>query len=202
MGDKVVQGGKGLTTQAGIRVPFIANWPGHIKDGRQSDELIDAIDFLPTVLDVANAQVPDDFRADGESVLPILNGESQDRRDWVYMSYNPNPGAGKDHFHPAEFVMDANYKLYGDGRFYNIKEDVLETSTLSADSDEVIKVFTTRPDTLMGVTYVAVAAEHPLSQKMAQNNPQLQRYKCGCTTSHNSRPVNTKHHIVHRINPQ
>ncbi len=137
VGDKVVQGGKGLTTQAGIRVPFVANWPGHIKEGQQSDELIDAIDFLPTVLDVANAPVPDDFHADGESVLPILNGEAQDRRDWIYMSYNPKPGAGKDHFHPAEFVMNANYKLYGDGRFYNIKEDVLETSTIDADSEEV-----------------------------------------------------------------
>lgn len=44
------------------------------------------------------------------------------------------------------------------------------------DSDEVIKVFTTRPDTLMGVTYVAVAAEHPLSLKMSENNPQLQAF--------------------------
>ena len=45
-----------------------------------------------------------------------------------------------------------------------------------ADSEEVIKVFTTRPDTLMGVTYVAVAAEHPLSLQMAQNNPPLQQF--------------------------
>jgi leucyl-tRNA synthetase len=42
------------------------------------------------------------------------------------------------------------------------------------DSDEVIKVFTTRPDTLMGVTYVAVAAEHPLTLEMAKNNAELQ----------------------------
>ena len=44
------------------------------------------------------------------------------------------------------------------------------------DSDDIIKVFTTRPDTLMGVTYVAVAAEHPLCLKMAQNNEQLQAF--------------------------
>jgi len=44
------------------------------------------------------------------------------------------------------------------------------------DSDDVIKVFTTRPDTLMGATYVAVAAEHPLSLKMAENNEQLQAF--------------------------
>lgn len=39
--------------------------------------------------------------------------------------------------------------------------------------EDALEVFTTRPDTLMGVTYVAVAAEHPLAQYAAQNNPKL-----------------------------
>jgi leucyl-tRNA synthetase len=42
-----------------------------------------------------------------------------------------------------------------------------------AGSDSKLTVFTTRPDTLMGVTYVAVAAQHPLALKAAQNNPEL-----------------------------
>ncbi len=40
----------------------------------------------------------------------------------------------------------------------------------------VMKVFTTRADTLMGATYVAVAAEHPLATKAAKNNPALQAF--------------------------
>jgi len=39
--------------------------------------------------------------------------------------------------------------------------------------DDDLSVFTTRPDTLMGATYVAVAAEHPLAQQAAENNTQL-----------------------------
>jgi len=43
-----------------------------------------------------------------------------------------------------------------------------------------MKVFTTRPDTLMGATYVAVAAEHPLATLAAQNNPELQAFIDEC----------------------
>ncbi|MCA6997937.1 leucine--tRNA ligase [Dickeya solani] len=52
-----------------------------------------------------------------------------------------------------------------------------------ADSEEKLSVYTTRPDTFMGVTYVAVAAGHPLAQKAAENNPALQDFiaECGNT---------------------
>lgn len=43
-----------------------------------------------------------------------------------------------------------------------------------------LDIFTTRPDTLMGVTYVAVAPQHPLAQKMAQNNSQLADFIESC----------------------
>ncbi|MBE0438816.1 MAG: leucine--tRNA ligase [Gammaproteobacteria bacterium] len=42
-----------------------------------------------------------------------------------------------------------------------------------ADSSDTLAVYTTRPDTLMGVSYVAVAAEHPLSLKAAETNSEL-----------------------------
>jgi len=50
----------------------------------------------------------------------------------------------------------------------------------SIGSAGVMKVFTTRPDTLMGATYVAVAAEHPLATQAAQGNPELQSFIDEC----------------------
>ena len=41
-------------------------------------------------------------------------------------------------------------------------------------------IYTTRPDTLFGVTYMAVAAEHPLAQRAAQGNPDLQEFIAEC----------------------
>jgi leucyl-tRNA synthetase len=43
-----------------------------------------------------------------------------------------------------------------------------------------LEVFTTRPDTLMGVTYVAVAAQHPLALKAAETNPELATFIDEC----------------------
>jgi leucyl-tRNA synthetase len=48
------------------------------------------------------------------------------------------------------------------------------------DGEPVLKVFTTRADTLFGVTYVAVAAEHPLATQSATNNPALAAFIAEC----------------------
>ncbi|WP_440905723.1 leucine--tRNA ligase [Catenovulum sp. SX2] len=48
------------------------------------------------------------------------------------------------------------------------------------DSDESFTVYTTRPDTLMGVTYVALAAQHPLCLAAAENNPELAAFIDKC----------------------
>ena len=49
--------------------------------------------------------------------------------------------------------------------------------------ESALTVYTTRADTLMGVTYVAVAPEHPLAKKAAENNPELQAFIASCKTT-------------------
>jgi leucyl-tRNA synthetase len=48
------------------------------------------------------------------------------------------------------------------------------------ESRETLEIYTTRPDTLMGVTYVAVATEHPLAARAAKNNPELRAFIDDC----------------------
>lgn len=51
------------------------------------------------------------------------------------------------------------------------------------EEDGQLSVYTTRPDTIMGITYVAIAPQHPLSQKIAQNNPQIAEFINKCKQS-------------------
>lgn len=48
------------------------------------------------------------------------------------------------------------------------------------DSEDHLTIFTTRPDTLFGVTYVAIAPQHPLAKIAAENNPELEKFLEEC----------------------
>jgi leucyl-tRNA synthetase len=56
------------------------------------------------------------------------------------------------------------------------RSEGVELSFATDGELENLVVYTTRPDTLMGVTYVAVAAQHPLALKAAENNPSLRAF--------------------------
>ncbi len=53
-------------------------------------------------------------------------------------------------------------------------------------SDDKFTVYTTRPDTFMGVTYVSIAANHPLAKKACAGNPQLEAFCQECLTHKSS----------------
>ena len=60
------------------------------------------------------------------------------------------------------------------------RSEGIEMTFAVADSNASFDIYTTRPDTLMGVTYVAIAAGHPLAIQAAENNPQLAEFLEEC----------------------
>ncbi len=52
--------------------------------------------------------------------------------------------------------------------------------TFQVEGHDPLTIYTTRPDTLFGVTYLALAAQHPLSKKLAENNPELNAFIESC----------------------
>lgn len=64
--------GKGTTFEGGVRVPFIARWPGRIGRGGVSHQPAMTIDLLPTIAALAGAAVPNDRTIDGRDIWPLL----------------------------------------------------------------------------------------------------------------------------------
>ena len=60
--------------EGGMRVPFLARWPGRIAPGQMRDELVIGIDVFPTVLELAGIPPPPDRVLDGESLVATLTG--------------------------------------------------------------------------------------------------------------------------------
>jgi arylsulfatase A-like enzyme len=136
MGDKVIKGGKGHTTDAGTHVPMIASWKGVIPEGRVNDDLIDSTDFIPTIMDVTGAEALPEMTLDGSSFLPQLRGETGDPREWVMFHFDPLPGTGKVGYKAVRFARDKRYKLYEEtGNLFDVHGDGLEEHPISSDQD-------------------------------------------------------------------
>ena len=70
------RGHKADIYEGGHRVPFIVRWPGHIKPGRASGELICLTDVLATCADIVDAKLPDGAGVDSVSLLPAWLGRA------------------------------------------------------------------------------------------------------------------------------
>lgn len=135
--DRVVQGGKNNTIDAGIHVPFIAYWKGRTPVGVESQQLIDFTDFHQTLADIVD--LPEKERRsrqlDGVSFWPTLLGQSGPEREWVFCYYDPRWGKA-----PAEnrdkYAFDGRFKLYQNGNYFEVPQDFLEEAPLASDGIE------------------------------------------------------------------
>ena len=87
------------------RTPWIVRWPGAVKPGSvDAQHMVSAIDFMPTVLEIAGIATPRGL--EGRSFVPLLRGETQEGRDYVIKEYNENAGG---HRHPMRSVETRQY---------------------------------------------------------------------------------------------
>ena len=133
-----IRGAKGETINDGNHVPMIINWPEKIKSSRDFHGIIDFTDILPTLADVAGIN-PSSYYTDGKSFINVLNGdESRTNKNEVFIHYSPRWGR----FGHKRWLMNGEYKLYRDGRFYNTVKDPLEKVQLSNYEEDEQKIKT------------------------------------------------------------
>ncbi len=93
---------------AGLHVPLIVVWPGHVKAGSRTAAMVSWLDILPTLLEAAGA----DPKAaapgiDGKSFLPVLEGKATEHRDRVFGTHS---GDGDINIYPSRSVLIGNIK--------------------------------------------------------------------------------------------
>ncbi|MEX2026141.1 MAG: sulfatase/phosphatase domain-containing protein, partial [Pirellulaceae bacterium] len=75
--------------------PLIIRWPGVTRAGAVDEvHMVSAVDFLPTLLDIAGTSHPQGL--DGRSFAPLLQGQPQENREMVVKEYNENAGGSRD----------------------------------------------------------------------------------------------------------
>jgi arylsulfatase A-like enzyme len=123
--------------EGGIRVPFIASWPGVIPAGQQSDALIGFQDMLPTFAGLANAPIPENI--DGISVVDALKGKVLTENNRVlYWDF----GHTRQRYDQA--VRIGNWKGIRRGKgqaieIYDLARDISEQHNLATDHPELVK---------------------------------------------------------------
>ena len=132
-----LRGYKRDLTEGGIRVPFIAIWPGKIPPGTTSHRIIAFQDMMPTFASIAGTMVP--VNTDGISIVPTLLGEVQEQiHPYLYWDY----GHARERYDQA--VRMGKWKgirlgAGSDMALYNLEEDIGEENDLASVYPEIVR---------------------------------------------------------------
>ncbi|QDU44894.1 Arylsulfatase [Symmachiella dynata] len=131
-----LRGRKGLMFEGGIRVPFIARYPGRIPADSVSNEFLTALELFPMFARLAGAKLPEDIVYDGFDMLPVLTGEKKSERTEMFWERRGDRAA-----------RVGNYKWVQSQRgtgLYDLSSDIGEKHDLSAENPEMLAQLQTR----------------------------------------------------------
>ena len=125
--------------EGGIRVPFIACWPGVVEPGTRTDHISAFWDFLPTAADLPG--VEPEAPTDGISYLPTLTGRGeQPEHDYLYWEFHEQDG--RQAIRRGDWkAVRYNVSKGGGIQLYNLAEEPGETRDLAAEYPEMVREF-------------------------------------------------------------
>ncbi len=139
-----LHGRKWSLYEGGIRVPFIAVWPGKIPAGRVNNEsVMSVVDIVPTVACLTKTKKSANYVSDGADEGEILLGKSKDVDRDIYWYYNNKPLPGKqENISPTLAIRSGKWKLLmePDGtkkQLYNLVTDHRESKN-AVDNEKKI----------------------------------------------------------------
>ena len=124
--------------EGGIRAPMIANWPGKIAEGSETDHLSAHWDVWPTLCEIAEI---DSGKTDGISFLPTLLGRGkQEQHSYLYWEFYERGGRKAVRFGDWKAVLnDIRKKSNPKMQLFHLKEDLGETNDVADQYPELVE---------------------------------------------------------------
>lgn len=143
-----LKGGKTDLHEGGIRVPFLASWPGHIEPRTQSNILGHSTDLLPTLCSVAGVPLPNNDTFDGLDLLPLLTGKKEfNERGTVFWQIDMYKHLQRHYLKPepyaTEIVRQGQWKMLAlNGKpveLFDVQSDIEEKYNLLSKQKNLVK---------------------------------------------------------------
>ena len=132
-----LSGGKGSLLEGGIRIPFLACWPGQFPAGQVYTRPIISLDILPTALAAARAPLPQDVKLDGVNLLPFLTKDrSGDPHESLYWRLQKQLAIRQGDW---KLVRANGSKTF---RLFNLADDIGEKNDLAEKDPQRAKKLT------------------------------------------------------------
>ena len=144
-----LRGWKMSAWDGGSRVPCIVRWPGQIRGGRESDQILTTMDLMPTFASLAGTRIPESLRMDGQDATEFLLGRTDEspRDEYLYyagclltgirvgswklvLSRQANP--------PRTGWWGRMIEAVPETQLYNLDQDVGETTNLAKQHPETV----------------------------------------------------------------
>lgn len=167
--------GKGSAYEGGIREPMIVSWPGVTKAGTSCDDYLMIEDFYPTLLEMANVDMPKTPQViDGKSFVPLLTGKGQNPSEGrsLYWNFPNNWGPTGPGIGATCSIRKDDWKLvyyYETGRkeLFNIRTDISEERDLSAEEPERVEKLSEK----LGNYLREVGGQRPIFKETGKPTP-------------------------------
>jgi len=134
--ERPFRGGKFSNYEGGHRIPAVAWWPGRIKEGWVSDELLTGMDLLPTVMDIAGVDIANERKFDGSSMKDHLLNQADFPDREIFFGYEPKLGTAMRYKHWKMQTRGDEVELY------DLSSDIKETTNIAADHPDRVKQMT------------------------------------------------------------
>ena len=144
-----LRGGKGTAFEGGIRVPTVMRWPGHIKAGAVSNQVMTMMDHFPTLTAAAGIAPGNTLPFDGKNLWHSVTSGKTEKRDDIFFSVETGR-TFRCAVHHQEWKLVHEVPVAGGAPtdyLFHIEEDPNETTDLAAKNPDLVKDLAARIET-------------------------------------------------------